>query len=218
MRIPIAIDHFFAGQGALSVVYLLYTNESARRPCGKMAMALRVGPQIRLCGVAHRSFRTTKHRSMRASPEAQCLPRGRAEDTATGLPNPLPLGGHTGRAAGTAETAGGSGHACRPAGQVSGTASARHHSLGPVHTMRIPIAIGHFLAGQGALSVVYLLYMSESATRPCGKMAMALRVGPQIRPCGVAHRSFRTTKHRSARLAWPDLRANAGHSHSVKRP
>ena len=90
--------------------------------------------------------------------------------------------------------------------------------LGPVNTMRIPIAIGHFFAGQGALSVVYLLYTSESATEPCGKMAMALRVGSQIRPCGVANRSFRTTKLRSARLAWPDLRANAGHSHRVNRP
>ena len=37
--------------------------------------------------------------------------------------------------------------------------------------MRIPIAIGNFLAGQGALSVVYLVYMSESATPPCGKIA-----------------------------------------------
>ena len=40
--------------------------------------------------------------------------------------------------------------------------------------MRIPIAIGHFFAGQGALSVVYLLYMSESATQPCG---LALKSG-----------------------------------------
>ena len=76
--------------------------------------------------------------------------------------------------------------------------------------MRIPIAIGHFLAGQGALSVVYLLYMSESATQPCGKMAMSLRVGPQNRPNGVGPRAFLITKNHTARRAGPGLWANPG--------
>ena len=172
--------------------------------------------------------------------------------------------------------------------------------------MRIPIDGGHFCAGQGALSAVYLPYMSESATPSCGKMAPSLRVGPPMRPCCVAPRLWtnpnvvwatfslpvrvhgkaptrrcststasggnavrgraqaspqgappmarlgvaalakgrtiaceplldpdhrwgsecrpyhvrvsRPTKPRSARLAWPHWRANAGHPHSVNRP
>jgi len=46
---------------------------------------------------------------------------------------------------------------------------------GPVNTMRMPIDGGHFLAGQGALSAMYLLYTSEVQRghaekwpRPCG--------------------------------------------------
>ena len=90
--------------------------------------------------------------------------------------------------------------------------------LGPVNTMRISIDGGHFFTGQGALSAVYLPYISESATRSWGKMAPSLRVGPPMRPCGVAHRSFGITKLRSARLAWSHWRANAGYPHSVNRP
>ena len=112
--------------------------------------------------------------------------------------------------------------------------------LGPVHTMRTPIDVGHFFSGQGALSVVYPGYTSESATRSRAKMAPSRRVGRQFRPCGVAPRSFGATtktsgtflrvspegvrhrdvpnKPRSARLAWPKLTANAGHPHSVNRP
>ncbi len=37
MPMPIDGDHFFAGQGALSAVYLAYISESATRACGKMA-------------------------------------------------------------------------------------------------------------------------------------------------------------------------------------
>jgi len=90
--------------------------------------------------------------------------------------------------------------------------------LGPVNTNQIPIDGGHFFTGQGALSVVYLRYMSESATPSWGKMAPSRRVGPQMSPSGVAHRLFGVTKPRSARLAWPHLRANAGHPISVNRP
>ena len=90
--------------------------------------------------------------------------------------------------------------------------------LGPVNTMRISIDGGHFFTGQGALSAVYLPYISESATRSWGKMAPSLRVGPPMRPSGVAHRSFGAAKLRSARLAWPHWRANAGYPHSVNRP
>ena len=123
--------------------------------------------------------------------------------------------------------------------------------LGPVNTMRTVIAGGHFFAGQGALSALYLpytaapahpcargilyvLYISESATRSWGKMAPTLRVGAQMRPYGVAYRDvgqgrepgavsfarrlFGTTKPHSARLVWPHLSANAGRSHSVNRP
>ncbi len=86
------------------------------------------------------------------------------------------------------------------------------------NTMRIPIDSGHFFAGQGALSAVYPGYTSESATRSCGKMALSRRVGAPNRPCGGAHRLFGTTKLRSARLAWPDWRANAGHPHSANGP
>jgi hypothetical protein len=89
---------------------------------------------------------------------------------------------------------------------------------GPVNTMRIPIDGGHFFAGQGALSAVYLVYISESATRSCAKMAPSLRVGSPMRPGSVAHRLFGTTKLHSARLVWPHWRANAGHPHSVNRP
>ena len=39
------------------------------------------------------------------------------------------------------------------------------HARGPVITRRIPIDGGHFFAGQGVLSAVYLAYTSESATR-----------------------------------------------------
>jgi len=90
--------------------------------------------------------------------------------------------------------------------------------LGPVNTMRISIDGDHFFTGQGALSAVYLPYISESATQSWGKMVPSLRVGSQMRPCGVAHRLFGATKSHSARLAWPHLRANAGYPHSVNRP
>jgi hypothetical protein len=36
--------------------------------------------------------------------------------------------------------------------------------LGPVNTNRISIDGAHFFTGQGALSAVYLLYTSKSAT------------------------------------------------------
>jgi hypothetical protein len=58
--------------------------------------------------------------------------------------------------------------------------------LGPVNTMRIPIDGGNFLAGQGALSVLYFAYMSESATQSCGKMAPSLKgwpLGGTMRRC-----------------------------------
>ena len=41
--------------------------------------------------------------------------------------------------------------------------------LGPVNTMRIPIDGGPFFAGQGALSAVYLPYISEAQRRPAEK-------------------------------------------------
>ncbi len=101
-------------------------------------------------------------------------------------------------------------------------ANAGHpHSVnkpGPVNTMRIPIDSGHFSAGQDASSEVYPRYMSENATQSCGKMALFRRVGSPIEPCGVAYRLFGATKLRSARLAWLNWRANAGHPHSVNRP
>ena len=87
-----------------------------------------------------------------------------------------------------------------------------------LNTMWIPIDRAPFFAGPGAVSAVYLPYMSETATQACGKWGLSLRVGPQIRPCSVAHRLFGITKLRSARLAWPDLRANAGCPYSVNRP
>ena len=82
--------------------------------------------------------------------------------------------------------------------------------------------------------MVYLGYMSESATRSCGKMAPSRRVGSPMRLCSVAdmdvgqgrelgavsfaHRSFGITKPHSVRLASPHWRANAGHPHSVHKP
>jgi len=71
--------------------------------------------------------------------------------------------------------------------------------------MRIPIDVGHFFAGPGALSVVYHRYMSASATPSCGKMAPSRRVGSQIAPCSVAYRLFGVTKLHSTRLAWHHL-------------
>jgi hypothetical protein len=50
------------------------------------------------------------------------------------------------------------------------------------------------------------------------KNGPSLRVGSPMRSCRVAHRLFGTTKLRSARLAWPHWRANAGHPISVNRP
>ncbi len=100
---------------------------------------------------------------------------------------------------------------------LEGRSSGISAHLGPVNTMWIPIDGGHFVAGQGALSVVYLRCMSESATPSCGKVAPS-RSWPPMRPCGVVARVFGATKPRSLRLAWPHWRANAGHSHSVNKP
>ena len=49
--------------------------------------------------------------------------------------------------------------------------------LGPVNTMRIFIDGDHFFTGQGALSAVYLPYISENVTQSWEKMAPSLRVG-----------------------------------------
>jgi hypothetical protein len=38
--------------------------------------------------------------------------------------------------------------------------------LGPVNTMRMPIDGDHFFSRQGALSVMYLMYLSEGQRRP----------------------------------------------------
>ena len=38
--------------------------------------------------------------------------------------------------------------------------------VGPVNTMRLPIDGCHFFSGQGALSVMYLMYLSEGQRRP----------------------------------------------------
>jgi hypothetical protein len=84
-------------------------------------------------------------------------------------------------------------------------------------TMQIPIDITHFCAGQGALSVMYHRYMSESATQSCEKVGMSRRVGLLKRPCGVAYHLFGFTKPRSARLAWSHWKANAGFFHGHYR-
>ena len=83
---------------------------------------------------------------------------------------------------------------------------------------RIPIDRAPFYAGPDAVSAVYLWYLSEAATQTCGKWGLPLRMGPQIGPCRVALCSFGVSKLHSARLAWPDWKANAGRPHSVNRP
>jgi len=69
--------------------------------------------------------------------------------------------------------------------------------------MRIPIDGGHFFAGHGALSAVYLSYSSESATQSCGKMVPSLRVGSPMRPYCVAHRCLLNRPSNTSMYLWP---------------
>jgi len=77
---------------------------------------------------------------------------------------------------------------------------------------------GHFFAGQGAVSALYSLYMSEMQRRPAGKWPRPLGLLPQNGPCCVARRSFSVTKRLSSRLAWPVLGQQRLRVCSVNRP
>ncbi len=58
----------------------------------------------------------------------------------------------------------------------------------------------------------------RGATRSWEKMVPSLRVAPQLRPAGVARRSFRMTKLYSVRLAWTYLGQQRNDRMNVNRP
>jgi len=91
--------------------------------------------------------------------------------------------------------------------------------LGPVNTMRLPIDVGHFFAGPGALSVVYHRYMSERVQRrPAEKWPRSAGLALKSHRATLRIVYLEATKLHSTRLAWHHLKANAGHPHSVNRP
>ena len=76
--------------------------------------------------------------------------------------------------------------------------------------MRIPIAIGHFIAGQGAPSTVYLLYTRECATQPCGKMDMAM--GIRIVLTGPNHTGTRDLDNTGSTCQQPQDNTDTKHT------
>ncbi len=65
-------------------------------------------------------------------------------------------------------------------------------------------------AVQGTTDEMYWTYMRKERRRNAPLSATALRVAPEMSPCGVARCLLGITKPRSPRLAWRHFRGNAG--------
>jgi len=93
-----------------------------------------------------------------------------------------------------------------------------HNTSQGLLTLIAPPRRRPFFCGARRIERHVLNVHKRNATPPRGKMAPSLRVAPQNGPCGVARRSFGTTKLLSSRLAWPVLERQRGSAISVNRP